>query len=376
MIIIGDGKLTLQIKVGNYEISKGEVSEVKLVSEWNNTLPAMMLILSSDSEVLFKECMNDNTKVRISIGNSIDNMETFTFVITTPDIKPKSSGRDFRLYGISDMRDYLYTPKSYSKSGTSDEVLKIISSVKPDIEFKGNDSQIWLNANTTDKIFVDNIIAHSYISSDSAPLFALTFSGTLKVRDSKKELSKKPKYTLSKVVSADKPNEIKCDVMGSVETNYGIFNQLAGYDRELVVQDLIGNKMLKQTTDSFSDVSNGTMPLSEYKGNIPFNSKIKYYSCHDNYHNAKIQKLKIYSNLMNLSYKLNVSKYIMSNEIDLLDVVRVKMSEDKGNGNSTGTMILPLSGRFTVFTKVIHLLLSNDKVDTYFVVGRDTVLED
>ena len=150
------------------QIRDTDISNFKL---YHNGILPKMIMLFRDTENLMKGAgaPNDNTKIEVFLNARSPNLKSIHLKFKIEEFKDLSDGT-YRINGTLDISE-LYRIKYATYNGTSFEAIRnICRELK--LGFNSNientiDSMPWRNTGMTQYSFIEDIIAHSYISDES-----------------------------------------------------------------------------------------------------------------------------------------------------------------------------------------------------------------
>lgn len=158
--------------------------------------------------------------------------------------------------GLLDVRDFINTPVqiSFSEQSSSD-VLSLLQTVLPDIQYVGDDIQTWISYNIPEIQFAKELIAHSYIEPKDFAVPYLGMNKELVVKPYSKiivdtdtfEVKDTPVAPAIKFFTNDYMNTFNLEeAKGFKELNYvnatEFIPKTSNNSHEVVTTDIIGNK--------------------------------------------------------------------------------------------------------------------------------------
>jgi len=195
-----------------------------------------------------------------------------------------------RFRGLLDVRDLMNIPNQISfKDKTTDEVLALMQTVFPDIQYKGEDKQTWINYNVPEIQFIKELVEHSKLTND----FIIPYIGLNKELVVKKfsDISKDKSFDLT-----DIPIKPQVKLFTNDYLNSFLLEEAKGFREWVLVDDgAYIPKTVQQTTDVVTSdaIANASYVTDQFIniGNV--------------YPSFYIQKLK------NKQYLKNIQKYII-----------------------------------------------------------------
>ena len=186
----------IDCNIDGFELNLNTFEYLKVLQQSDLILPMFELSINIDDYSIISNINKNNTPIKISFGKSISDIVEYEFLINNYTLNIKGDKYNCILYGILDLKDYytIQLQKSF-KDMTTDTLLSMLEHITPDIDYVGDDSQIWIRHNITEKDWVRRLTKNAYISDDDFPLSAITISKKLIVKSVKKLLSSNPKFT-------------------------------------------------------------------------------------------------------------------------------------------------------------------------------------
>lgn len=210
------------------------------ISEYSGCrLPTFNISFISDNDNILK-FLNEGNIILASYGKDIDTLETTSLVLST--LNTSKEGDTRRMYAISGFAinlGYIQNNNlviSSKKSGieVAIEVAKRnFKKIDSNIT-KSEDSQYWIQPNTTDRHFINHLIMRSDLK-DSFACGAILANGVFILRDIKKLIKDEVKWKFIK--HANNKNEIDYSPDASLQLSPIYYNFWTGYEKGQVVID-------------------------------------------------------------------------------------------------------------------------------------------
>jgi hypothetical protein len=352
-----DGQYLLRFTIGDQDdfVEEEDLILFKIIEESSNTLPTFEASFAiHDDELL--PYLNEGNELKVSIGADKNDLADVTLVITKSKFtRSGESARVITISGLYSALEYISSPKvSISDKKSGIEVINDI--VSPYFTFDSNitkseDSQNWVQTGINDKLFVDELSLHSYVS-DSFIAVAISADGTFIVRDMKKMLNEDYKWRFgSDVEDPDRDIAISGDL--PYESEVGFMNMWAGYQREMKLVDLEKGteSMATEEISPFLALSSKLMRNASV-GKKTFEHNIICENVDPNYWNAYLRNLghlAVFSGI-----QATVSFQGVFKDIKALDLVMLRDdAPDSSQNQSSDT----LSGLWVV-SKVVRTVQS------------------
>lgn len=139
-------------------------------------IPLVEVVCSIADEALLEILLVEKS-FRAGFSYQEGNRELYDFYLTDIVSLSFHSEKETVIHfkGLLDVRDFLNTPVQISfAEHSSSDVLALLQTVLPDIQYEGDDIQTWLSYNIPEIQFAKELIAHSYIAEDD---FAVPYLG-------------------------------------------------------------------------------------------------------------------------------------------------------------------------------------------------------
>lgn len=355
-----------KLKIDGIEIASTVFDNLTLIEEFDGKIPLLQVNLIDRSYSIVKNIKKNRTKLSFYFGIREDTLENYDFIITNYDII-QSTHKNIRLYCMLDMGKYNteYKQKVYSNQSAL-EILQSLISIKLKTNLtKTTDSQNWIQANQTDRQFIDQMLLSSYISDKDSIVYGINTDGTLVVHSvyNAFHATEKLCFTNSTMKSYDKPQVPYS--LGFIQSNNSIYTYLFGEGAKLPVISLN-----KSTVDLLS-IDNSSVVNGENYDNFDSNNNypivLDCLNCHDNFHKAKLinqtRKALLQRNQVEVSVTIN---FLNNQDLKLLDTVKFVETMDDPDG-------MLFNGLYLITKKVINVS-STAWVQTY-TLSRDFYLE-
>jgi len=349
-------------------IQEGDLTLFKIVEEAGNTLPKFELIFSTQDEKVFG-CLNEGNVLKISYGKDKNDLIDSSLIIASSNgARSGQKKRQIRLVGLLAKTGYISdTKKKITDKISGIEALK--ETVEPyfktdfNIE-KSNDSQYWIQPNTTDKMFVNDCWLHSNLNK-SFPVCGITMDGIFILKDLKKDLKNKFKWRFISTPSAS--NDIRYDEDFGIDINSGFLNNLIGYGREKLIYNFEeGTEEYK--VEEMTSILALTKKLGRRKDAINRFSSIGIHNenKHENYENTYLKNLTHLA--MFGSLKISVSFQNNFVPIKILDSVMFKDDDVNENNNASSEYH---SGLY--YVGLVARILQHKQFVTTVHLGRESL---
>lgn len=265
-----------------------------------------------------------NLTFTIQRGHSKEQIvENLTFKVTNLDITLKDLPT-ITFYSTANLGDFLTkTQQKAYPNLTSIETLKQIATIplskKTDLSnITTNDTQTWIQHNTTDYHFICQLSKHIHLPSDLL-LFAIN-DNTLRVSPYLTSLQKKPDtiiYLGEKDKQSDYKNHIVADT-AQLETSHGLLAYSLTQHTQIPVLNLKDSKV-KPVETSLNLTQEDTYPTQLH---LP--TKIDTGNTHHDYWNAYLNNQKAIANIYNTTLYLTTTLSYLGNTLELLDTADFK----------------------------------------------------
>ena len=222
---------------------ESDLQLLKIVEEAGNVLPTFELVFTLQDKTVLRY-FNEGNVLEISMGEDNLEMTSLDFRILNKLITRIAHNKYLvRLSGVYDAMEY-YTDCKVRVTENISGVEAILNTVSQYFGIDSNitksqDQQYWIQPNISDRTFVNNVWAHSWLS-DSFPAIGIVSNGIFVLKDVKKLAKTLLTQDYDwKFVSHDtgKSDELVFDQY-KIESNTGLINVWTGYEREKDVLNL------------------------------------------------------------------------------------------------------------------------------------------
>ena len=335
-ILTSAGYLAVEIKSPNLTISPTANEFNYLITDKflaNPTQPSigvalpvaeLQVTLSDFTKATQLLANSHNLTITIQRGHSKEQIvENLKFKVTNLDISLKDLPT-ITFYATADLGDFItQTQQKAYPDLTSIETLKQISSIplskKTDLSnLTTNDTQTWIQHNTTDYHFICQLSKHINLPSDLL-LFAIN-DQTLRIEPYLKSLSKKPDTLIQlgdKEPASQYKNLIVADT-AQLETSHGLLAYSLTQDTKIPILNLRDTKV-KPTESSLNLTQEDNYPTQL---NLP--TKIDTGNTHPDYWNAYLNNQKAIANIYNTTLYITTTLSYLGNTLELLDTADFK----------------------------------------------------
>jgi len=359
----------LKIFFGDKEISINDFESLVIIQEAGLIVPTFEMQLKQMDYSWYK-LLKNNTPIEIIVGKDIDTAEKHKFIIIDYNYFENNNGLNLLLSGLLDVVEFTKKPKIRAFEGNTSEVAASIDTVKMNIDYKGNDKQVWIQHNITDKKFLENIVDHSYISDDDFVMSAININKEVTLRSAKKAVTNNKKNIIN--FSTNQTSESDVFEMDSFEigSESGVWSYqlsdnrtqpvLAINDRNISVLDF-NTKSIKNNKSYNENISGVQFPTRFDMGN-----------CHDKFNFAKINNLnKAVLFFRNKVITGSSQYFFQTNKLKLLDTINFMVEDSDDNLNNTTEV---LSGNY-ILSKITMSFTSSKGFYQQFEMYRDYELD-
>lgn len=347
-----EGAFVLNFRFGELEnfIQIQNLKTFSLIEDAGGILPTFKLIFETSEEKIMKS-LNQGARLQVDMGSDNLNMNTIDLVCISVLIN-KMGGDSFliNISGIYDALDYIVEPRLNISSSSEDALtaLTAVAGTYFNVDFDPNsseDSQIYIQANISDKKFAQFLVSHAKLSN-SAPIFGITSEGKFKVRDIKKLASEPYTWKFAKEIE-DSEKDIIYESGDVLEGSSGMINSICGYGRKIYELNYDTGVSVINTETSTSVFSNASAPsrkasIGDRMGNIvPMNDNL----------DPNFYKTELRNSMYNLTcsqYKKTVRFVNVYKPVEILDLAMY--SELAVSANET----LEYTSGLYVITKVVR----------------------
>jgi hypothetical protein len=220
-----------------------DLEEFTEVSEAGNVLPTFELVFWTGNERIFG-LLHEGNELLVSFGRTLSESRDYILHVTGMKAKNNVEGRHLlRCVGVLSRMKYV--------SNTKRRIVGPLSGVeaaKQVVEENGftwdsnvdesDDTMRWIQANTSDRKFVSDVLKHSYVPG-SFLAAGIASDGRFVLRDVRK-LGREtdPAWVFSQSTDELKDNEILYDPDPDYESETGFVNYWTGYGQERAVFSL------------------------------------------------------------------------------------------------------------------------------------------
>lgn len=324
-----------------------DLQTLKLVEEAGNVLPTFELAFTLEDQSILRY-INEGNVLEISMGEDNIEMTGLNFRILSKIITRVAQHKYLiRLVGILDSMKY-YTDCKVNITERISGIEAIIDTAKSYFVVDSNisksqDQQHWIQPNIPDRIFVNRVWAHSWLSK-SFPAIGISSGGIFIIRDVGKLAKKLATQDYDwKFVPFDtsKKNELIFDQY-KVESNTGLINVWAGYERDKDVLNLdSGTESL--VSPSLTTVFANSPKLDRMKevGTRSSDFGVVNSNVHPNYWLAYQQNLSYLSLFGSTKVLLQVSsKYFNIRVLDLVLLQDLDLNMQQAEGYHSGSYLV------------------------------------
>lgn len=186
-----EGQFVIGVTLGSRSdfLSLGDLQEFTIIEDAGGVLPTYLLSFKIFDDSLLAE-LNAGNQVKVSFGQSRDNVTNITLSIFSHQIQPQGANcKLVTITGLLHKPDYLTTAKlvNYSEKKSTVEVIKEVASrnftVVSNIN-KSSNPHLNIQPNITDKEFLNKIWLHTDLG-DSFPVVGINIRGEFMVHDFK-----------------------------------------------------------------------------------------------------------------------------------------------------------------------------------------------
>ena len=334
------------------------------------SLPQFEFVFTTaDFKVLSK--INEGSTVSCTYGKTSDKTDEMTMIIQ----KFQYTVFDTDYLRI-DLKGFIGTTTHLQKceikgwkAKTSLDVIKEVAGIDYKVKSKAttpSDTQNWIRQNTPANIFIEDVWRHSYISDDNFLIYAINRKGEFVINDYKNATSGKEKWEF--VAGETKGNKIMVSPTYSIQSNHGLVNNIAVYERERRVFDIEkGGKDEKVTTPSKSPVLASGSKINVQSKDPKNYGKVrsKHEAVHDNYHKA------VYNNVSKTALhgitEIEIETDSAYNDYELYDIA--KFENWKIDPKDKDTELL--SGLFLITR--ISRYWANNRFRTAITLSKDAM---
>lgn len=307
-----DGQVfcTLDIDGSPMPPSANMIETVIVMEGFGMPLPVLKMSLYDDNETLSKDLnLKNGTLIKIRLGKSSSESPESAFRVFGWGRPRNSTGKVLHIVALFDCP--LFGAGAYSESyeGTSKDVMAKIASACG-LKFEGpsantDDSQVWLNFNTTRLSFTEDIAMRGFVNESSCMVRCVSTDGTLHYKNLMEVIKQEPKHSISHNSNGKGKSGKPIDVRGAKDTSVsGVFTHFMNYGFTLHGHDFDEEQHAFASLDV--DVQGVDVPINkEVKGQLENGSRVSYfgldyrhgpndgYNLHENYERAYYQNVRL-----------------------------------------------------------------------------------
>ena len=332
--------------IPNFTLTPDSFNYLKVFQKSDLIIPTYELSIKTPNKSIINHIKKNNTKLKIKIGSSVKDVKEYDFLINNYSLSFSGEIHNIILTGRLDMTDF-YTKmeqKVYNNQ-TTDTILYQLSNIDADVDYIGNDSQIWLKHNITEKEWVERLLKNHYISDDTFALGAYTIDKKLIVRDVLKELSKEPFIKFYNQPQGQSSSKIRYDSM-RIESDYALPQAILGGGRKLSVYNMITNEESFMVADGKSFKAS----IDELTVNRQIPTLFDTYNVYDKFYTSELHTISKKLNLFSTNVILTISNnYLNDERLPLLKNVRL-ITNDTGD-----TLDDTFTGNYLVTEKNLYI---------------------
>lgn len=311
-------------------------------------IPMFELVLFQTDYSLYRSIIKTNLKIKISYGSEIDSVKTHEFSLLNYVYVQTNKGYKLSLTGILNVKDFTNKIGISANKEKSNNILSSLKTVKPIIDYEGDDKQVWIRHNCTEKDFAERVIKHAYIEEKDLVMSALTVKKELIVKGYKKSIKAKETLEFKEEKENESPDKIRIDGF-QLESDSAIWSNFLSEGRQLPVVSAKDRKMelIKPTQGSLKN----SKSYQEQLDNVHHKPLLDNGNCHDNYYKAWLNNLNYFVQLIRNNVYINISKsFLDNNDLKLLDTV--KFTPDNPNNQD---FVDSISGKYILTEKITEI---------------------
>lgn len=297
--------------------------------------PVLSLTLSQPNRDLYRY-LKRGLLLEFTFGNNSSNAKTYKFRLVNYNYsKADATFFNLELSCLLDVFEFTNSTDIRFVDGTSDEVFKDLKTVTPDVDYEGDDEQVWIQHNNSEKDFAERVLSHAYVDEDDFVVAALTLDSKLVARSTKKVLDEGVhKYTFHQEIG-----DLNIQYTDfSVKTDGAIWSKLLSEGRPLVIVSRDGR-------DNDILFPSKHPPLLDK--NVSFPPQLDSLNCHENYYQAWINNLSNAVDWMSDVVYTDSGRRILNNdELQLLDPVMFLP-----NNPEADNFVSDISGKYILIYK-------------------------
>ena len=350
-------------------LSYDNLKDFIMVETAGTSLPYICFsFFATDKDLI--EYFIENNKVEISLGNTVEDAETFTMsLFSTPkDTDPSGDTATISASGFLGDNDYMVSRgecKAYK--GNSLMVIKqVLKNFKGlnntiDTDFdRVNEKQVtWRQLYETTASFLIRVILHMNVQP-SFPLFSFDKYGKFHIKDYQKLIKEGPKFTFTPYT----PNKGEIQYLNNFNVNSykTSYNLYSGYNKITEIYGIetgMPGYSLAENTPTLASTNEAEKSLS---GNRISLNKMQSANVHDKYMEAYAYNTNKLVSLSSMQGVLQILGY--HPELKPTDLIYVKTPTENG-------MISSMEGLYLIDTIVVSPSFKEGVVTTYVYVTRD-----
>lgn len=311
-------------------------------------IPTFELVLFQTDYSLYSSIIKTNLKIEISYGSSIDKVKKYEFSLLNYVYTQSEKGYDLSLTGILHVKDFTNKIEISANEDKSNNILSGFKTIKPIIDYKGDDKQVWIRHNCTEKDFAERILKHAYIEEKDLVISALTVGKELIAKSYKESIKDKEIKEFKEEKENESPSKIRMDGF-QLESDSAIWSNFLSEGRRLPVISVRDRKMeiLEPTQGSLKN----SKTYQEQSNNTNHKPILDAGNCHNNYYKAWLNNLNYFVQLIRNNVFINTSKAFMNNnDLKLLDTV--KFVPDNPNNQD---FVDSISGKYILTEKITEI---------------------
>jgi hypothetical protein len=371
--MIFDTGIYIDIEIGEFKnfLDIKDIVYLRIVETAGVILPTFQLSFRT-TNLRIRDSIRENNPIKVKIGSSIDNYDTFTISIIDKKIDSLAVGYfNCYLYGFLGSKKLYVDKLIKAVNGTSLDCIKQVAEqfdmpVDTDIVSVYEEPQNWIISNQNNQKLLADAWYHMNIQP-SFPLFAISRYGRIILKSLYNLREQQPKYIFTKEINVTKINQILYLNEFMPENNVQNYNLYEGYGKAVNIKNLNTGKYSVYANDNNTQLATTQQQEITLSGNRVFNSKFQSDNVHDNF-----QKCYAYNTgkLVQLSsiQGFVVYKGIYKRDLNLLDLVSLEPPQAK---NLDGVYDY-YSGKYVVCA-IEYLLTATDPFCTKVYLSRDSL---
>jgi len=368
-----NGQYLFKFKLGDESdfIREEDLHNFRLIEDAGNVLPSFQIGFDTDNENILG-LLNETNKFEVSFGKDLkDDYITAPLSVATKSSNKKGNSKlEITAGGLYSALPYIQDSRQ-SISGKKSAIEVIKEKVTPHFSFpdinvqKSLDSQIWIQPNTSDKKFINELWLHADLGT-SFPAIGITSGGEFLIKDMVKEGTKPFLWKFTH--NPKKATDLQYDGDYSVNDQTGFINSWVGYGREKTVYDIESGAVAQicEISEPVVALTNKLARLAEIEKRFT-STGVSNENTHANYWKSALHNL---TNLASLSASaITLSFQNQFVPIKLLDQVMFT-DEDVGNNSQSSALT---SGLY--FVSKVSRNLGNRQFSTVVILTRESLNE-